>query len=96
MKHNRKEYVWYRDKTWYPIKVKEIVKDIDVNNFNTVIPILKKLNYPAIEREWYNTVEHCIRQSQGSEVVLKKYVSKMWLMGYKPFTFEDSERFNQP
>ena len=26
--------------------------------------------------------------------MFKKYISKMWLMSYKEFTFEDSERIN--
>lgn len=95
MEYNRKEYVWYRNKEWYPIKVEEIIKNIDINNFNTVIPILQKLNYPAIEREWKLLVEYCSTHNQGPEVILKKYISKMWLKAYQPWTFEDSERFNQ-
>ena len=94
MNYNRKEYVWYRNKEWYPIKVEEIVKDINPDDFNTVVPILQKLNYPALEDEWVNTKYHCIRQEQGKEVMFKKYISKMWLMSYKEFTFEDSERIN--
>ena len=82
MEYNRKEYVWYRNKEWYPIKVEEIIKNIDINNFNTVIPILQKLNYPAIEREWKLLVEYCFTHNQGPEVILKKYISKMWLKAY--------------
>ena len=94
MNYNRKEYVWYRNKEWYPVKVEEIVKDINPDDFNTVIPILEKLNYPALEDEWVHTKHHCIHQEQGKEVMLKKYISKMWLMTYKSLTFEDSERIN--
>ena len=94
MNYNRKEYVWNRNKEWYPVKVEEIVKDINPDNFNTVIPILKKLNYPALEYEWVNTKYHCIRQEQSKEVMFKKYISKMWLQAYKSLTFEDSERIN--
>ena len=94
MNYNRKEYVWNRNKEWYPVKIEEIVKDINPDDFNTVIPILQKLNYPALEDEWERTKYHCIRQEQGKEVMFKKYISKMWLMSYKDFTFEDSERIN--
>lgn len=94
MKYNRKEYVWYRNKEWYPVKVEEIVKDINPDDFNTVIPILQKLNYPALEDEWVRTKHHCIRQEQGKKVMFKKYISKMWLASYKPLTFKDSERIN--
>ena len=94
MEYNRKEYVWYRNKEWCPVKVEELVKDIDPDDFNTVIPILQKLNYPALEDEWVHTKYHCIRQEQGKEVIFKKYISKMWLMSYKSLTFKDSERIN--
>ena len=96
MEYNRKEYVWYRNKEWYPIKVEEIIKDIDINNFNTVIPILKKLDYPAIKHEWEHTVKYGSTHDQGPEVIFKKYISKMWLKAYKPCTFKDSKLFNQP
>ena len=94
MNCNRKEYVWYRNKEWYPVKVEEIVKDFNPDDFNTVIPILQKLNYPALEDEWTNTKYHCIRQGQDKKIMFKKYISKMWLMSYKELTFEDSERIN--
>ena len=95
MQYNRKEYVWYRNKEWYPIKVEEIVKNINPDDFNTVIPILQILNYPALEEEWVHTKHACIRQEQGKEAMFKKYISKMWLAAYKPLTFEDSERINE-
>ena len=95
MKYTRKEYVWYRNQEWYPIKVEEIVKNINPDDFNTVIPILRILNYPALEEEWVHTKNACIRQGQGKEAILKKYISKMWLATYKPLTFEDSERINK-
>ena len=94
MKYNRKEYVWNRNKEFYPIKVEELVKDINPDDFNTVIPILQKLNYPAFEDEWVRTKHACIRQEQDKKFMFKKYISKMWLMSYKDFTFEDSERIN--
>lgn len=94
MKYNRKEYVWNRNKEFYPIKVEELVKDINPDDFNTVIPILQKLNYPAFEDEWMRTKYACVRQEQDKKFMLKKYISKMWLMSYKDFTFEDSERIN--
>ena len=94
MQYNRKEYVWYRNKEWYPVKIVDIVKDINPDDFNTVVPILKELDYPALEDEWIHTKYHCIRQEQGKEVMFKKYISKMWLKAYKKFTFEDTERIN--
>ena len=95
MNYNQKEYVWYRDKSWYPIKVSEIVKTIDFKDFNTIIPILQKLNYPALQDEWRRTVEHCINQGQGIEIMFKKYISKMWLQAYKPLTFMDTTQIEK-
>lgn len=53
----RKKYYKCRNNKYYTKYTKEeISRLIDYNNFNTVIPFLKDMNYPAIQKDFNSLV----------------------------------------
>lgn len=61
------------------------VKDYDdCKDMNTVIWMMKSLDYPFIVNEWY----------EMDNPTIKKYIKIMNLAAYKNFGFKDSKSFN--
>lgn len=89
---NDSKYFKDRQNNEYTKYTKEEIRDI-VNPFKpeTFILILKDMNYPYFEREWGNVLSKSFKNFGGTKTVIGRYISKMRLMSYKNFTFEDSQ-----
>lgn len=60
---------------------------------DSYLPHLEAMNYPYFEEEWIRT-----RDNLGKEYAkytLGKYIAKMNLKAYKPFTWEDNESIKE-
>ena len=81
-----------RNNNDYTKYTKEEIRDI-VNPFKpeTFIPILKDMNYPYFENEWGHILSKSYKSVGGTRTVIGRYISKMRLISYKNFTFEDSQ-----
>lgn len=68
-----------------------------VNNYDpqTFLWILEEINVPYIEHEWTTLLERAVAEKGANKItgmtVLGKYLSKMKLIQYKNYTWDDSE-----
>ena len=93
LKYNalKKKYFKKRDGTLYMEKTKEeLMSEVNPDIPETFISILEKLNYPYLKYEWkISTIQAVYKKN-----ILKIYINKMQLLGYKHLTFEDSDLIN--
>lgn len=92
---------FYRSKnlTKYPNGRLDICKDCLKERFDRGIMkndnprtfswLLRAIDIPFIQQEWESLVKR-----YGDRYILGRYVSKMFLRGYRGYTYEDSEELN--
>lgn len=70
----------------------EILDSIDINNFNTWLIWLKRMDYLASKYE-YDKLRNALLQKDGtiSEGLFGKYLAYMRLCSFRKMTFADSE-----
>ena len=70
----------------------EILDSIDINDFNTWLIWLKRMDYLASKYE-YDKLRNALLQKDGtiSEGLFGKYLARMRLCSYHKITFADSE-----
>ena len=85
-------YYKCRDGSEYTMVPKEELKRIiDPYNPDSYLPYLEAMNYPYFEEEWNLTRDNLARQGfEYIKYTLSKYIAKMNLKAYKPFTWEDN------
>ena len=89
----RKKYYRKRDNNFYLDKTKEeILSEIDYDNPETFLPYLEILDYPQIEYEW----NHCLKfgRERNLNNIFNRYIALMRLQGYRNFSYQDSDYFN--
>ena len=86
-------YYKYRDGSEYAIVPKEeLMRIVDPYNPDSYLPYLEAMNYPYFENEWNLTRDNLARQGfEYTKYTLGKYIAKMNLKAYKPFTWKDND-----
>lgn len=80
--HSKKEYHYHKCKDC-------CLKEIDINNINTILPLFKEFNVPYLESEW-NRIKTKFPQNP-----IPRYLALMRLCGYYNFEFNDSDKLNE-
>ena len=89
----KKKYYRKRDNNFYLDKTKEeILSEIDYDNPKTFLPYLEILDYPYLEPEWNNCLQHGRERNLNN--IFGKYIALMRLKGYKGFSYQDSDYLN--
>lgn len=70
----------------------EILNSIDLNDFNTWLIWLERMDYVASKYEYDELCKSSL-QKYGiiSEGIFGKYLARMWLWSFRKITFADSE-----
>ena len=85
----RKDYMQLEK---YDTKCKQCyLQEINYQDIRTILPILQHFNVPYIQDEWNRTYD-LYHNKPGS--VIGRYLSKMKLLAYYNFGFNDSDWFN--
>lgn len=74
----------------YPYFKDDIYKNINPYDPSTFINILKEMDYPFFEEEWFNVLRISLIHAHDMKTTFGKYISKMRLKFYQNFTFKDS------
>lgn len=70
----------------------EILNSIDINDFNTWLIWLKRMDYVASKYEYDELYKASLRKHGTiSEALFGKYLARMRLWSYRKITFADSE-----
>ena len=90
-------YYKCRDGSEYTMAPKEeLMQIIDPYNPDSYLPYLEAMNYPYFEREWNLTRDNLVRRGfEYTKYTLGKYIAKMNLKAYKPFTWEDNDSIKE-
>lgn len=86
-----KEFFLKKDGQYCPYKKEDIYDSINIDDYNTILPICKLLNIPFIEEDWKRWKRS--HSHLGSKIICR-YHAQMKLLGYKGFTYEDTEWLN--
>ena len=70
------------------------LKTIDIYDYKSIIPLLQELNFPYIKEQLITTYQRCWDKDPSCRRTISQYLSKMKLMSFRDFTFEDSEHLN--
>lgn len=63
---------------------------------DSYLPHLEAMNYPYFEEEWIRTRDNLAREGKEyAKYTLGKYIAKMNLKAYKPFTWEDNDSIKE-
>jgi hypothetical protein len=76
--HLEKEYLYHKCKQC-------CVKNIDLNDIKTILPLFKEFNIPYIKKEW----EKIYARYPCNPI--PRYLALMKLCGYYCFSYEDSD-----
>lgn len=95
--HNKAGLIRYKNGKYFPFYWQDIIldEDIDIYNFETIIPLLKILDYPAIPQVWNDTLISSITVLKNPGAVLPRYIMKMHLKQYALYSFKDSWRWKE-
>lgn len=80
--HSKKEYHYHKCKDC-------CLKEIDINNIDTILPLFKEFNVPYLESEWNRT------KTKFPQNPIPRYLALMRLCGYYNFEFNDSDKLNK-
>ena len=70
------------------------LKTIHYYDFETIVPLLKELNFPYIKEELERLCFY-FDAPPANRMLISRYLSKMKLMSFRDFTFEDSDMLNE-
>lgn len=70
------------------------LKNIDTYDFETIVPLLKELNFPYIKEE-LGHLRFFSDLPPSNRMVVSRYLSKMKLMSFRNYVFEDSDMLNE-
>lgn len=70
------------------------LKSIDIYDYKSIIPLLEELNFPYIQEQLSKTYQLCWDKDPSCRTAISRYLSKMKLMSFRCFTFEDSDHLN--
>ena len=88
-----KRYYKKRNGELYTAETKEeISSKINPNILETFLPYLEILDYPYLQDEWQKIIEFA--QKHNRPFIFGKYIARMRLMGYRPFSYQDSDMLN--
>lgn len=89
------DYFYFKDGTKSDIPKKEELKDRNPFNPLSYLDLFKKYDIPIILEEWFICLLNISRREKVDfTCIFGKYLSKMKLKGYQPFTFKDSYSIN--
>ena len=91
-------YYKCRDGSEYTmIPKEELMRIIDPYNPDSYLPYLEVMNYPYFENEWNLTREYLENKGgkEHTKYTLGKYIAKMNLKAYKPFTWKDNSSIKE-
>ncbi len=71
------------------------LKSIDIYDYKSIIPLLKELNFPYIQEDLSKTYQYYWDKDPSCRTAIGRYLSKMKLMSFRSYTFEDSEEINK-
>ena len=90
-------YYKCRDGSEYTMVPKEQLMQI-TNPYipESYLPYLEAMNYPYFEEEWIRTRDKLAKDGKEyAKYTLGKYIAKMNLKAYKPFTWEDNDSIKE-
>ena len=67
----------------------EIYSQINPFDWDSILPWLRELNYPAIKKAYFQYLEFQQKSNKDVKYAFGKYISLMNLASYKGFTYED-------
>lgn len=67
----------------------EIYSKINPFDWDSILPWLKELNYPAIKKVYFQYLEIQQKSNKDVKYTFGKYIALMNLASYKAFTYED-------
>lgn len=70
------------------------LKSIDIYDYKSIIPLLQELNFPYIKEQLATIYQRWWDKDPSCRRTISQYISKMKLMSFRDFTFEDSEQLN--
>ena len=89
---------YYKDRYGnpYPFHKKLLWETMDVLKPATILPILRDMDFPFIEKEWLKAIERyigfvLIHGSVPCGYVLNRYLAKMRTPDYQDLTFDNSD-----
>lgn len=88
---NKERFYVDRHGDFYSKTKEYIIAHIDPYDPATIIPVLREMDYPFFEDEWLRILGNQITTGLPLNSTLGKYIAKMQLSAYKPFTFKDSK-----
>ena len=89
----KKEYLSDKEGNSLPYLKKDIAERIDIYTPYTFFPILKELDIPFFEEQWFSAIEHFTEMRKNIDIrrVIFYYISKMKLHDFKNFDFNSSD-----
>ena len=74
----------------------QLMQIIDPYDPDSYLPYLEAMNYPYFEEEWIRTRDNLAREGfEYTKYTFGKYIAKMNLKAYKPFTWEDNDSIKE-
>ena len=67
----------------------EIYSKINPFDWDSILPWLKELNYPAIKKVYFQYLKIQQKSNKDVKYTFDKYLALMNLASYKAFTYED-------
>ena len=94
---NKASLIKYKNGEYFPFSWQDIVLDEEINiyDFDTIVPLLKILDYPAIKSVWNETLNSSSTVLKNPGKVLPRYIMKMHLKQYALYSFKDSWRWKE-
>ena len=71
------------------------LKSINIYDYKSIIPLLEELNFPYIQEELSVIYQRCWDKDPSCRTIISRYLSKMKLMSFRGYTFEDSDMLNE-
>lgn len=88
----RNKYFKYHSMDYYTDFTKEqILSTINPYDWNTIIPWLKILNYPAIKKYYLMSLKLKEEQNKNPKLAFGHYLARMNLASFRSFGFGDLE-----
>lgn len=103
IKTEDKKYYLKRNKEPYLAKtVREIGNNIDILSLNSILSILKELDYPFVIKEWMYVLKASNTEltwsfyyNMSPDRILSRYLAIMNLPAWKHYTYKDSNILNE-
>ena len=71
------------------------LKSIDIYDYKSIIPLLEELNFPYIQEQLSTIYQRWWDNDPSCQRIISQYLSKMKLMSFRDYTFEDSNMLNE-